>query len=54
MYPDKLRDAFKQFRHRGGRIDLPGWLEKDKVVTVIADSLNGHAEVSVNKYHKGI
>ena len=54
VYPDKLRDAFKQFRHRGGRIDLPGWPENDKVVTVIADSLNGHVEVSVNQYHKSI
>ena len=47
MYPEELRDALRQFRHMGGRIELPGWPESDKNVTVVADSLNGHIEVSI-------
>ena len=46
VYPEKLCDALKQFRHMGGRIELPGW-PCDEVVTAVCDSLNGHVEVSI-------
>ena len=49
VYPEELRDALRKFRHVGGRIELPGWEERDSsVVTIVADSLNGHTEVSIN------
>lgn len=47
VYPEELCDALRQFRHMGGRIELPGWPEDDKLVTVVADSLNGYVEVSI-------
>lgn len=52
VYPEELRDALRQFRHMGGRIELPGWEMlpdcDSSVVTVVADSLNGHIdEVSI-------
>lgn len=46
VYPDELRDALRQFRQRGGRIELPGWKPEDEV-TVVEDSLNGCVEVSI-------
>ena len=47
VYPEELCDALKQFRLMGGRIELPGWPESDKNITVVADSLNGHIEVNI-------